>query len=180
MAGCYVALLRGINVAGKNKLPMKTLAAIFEAAGCADVRTYIQSGNVVFRVPRAKASRLPEKVAQAIEEQLGFRSPVVMRTSEELEAVVQGNPFLRAGADPVSLHVMFLADRPSAAAVATLDPNRSPGDELIIEGRDVYLKLPNGVGRTKLTNDYIDRTLKTTSTVRNWRTVLALLELCKA
>jgi len=173
----YVALLRGINLGGKNMLPMKDLAAMFSAAGCADVSTYIQSGNVVFNAAAGVAAKVPAAIARAIVARFGFRVPVVMRSAGELHDVVHANPFLAAGRSPDILHVAFLADRPSAAAISALDASRSPPDELEARGREVYLCLPNGVARSKLTNAYFDKTLATTSTMRNWRTALKLLEL---
>jgi uncharacterized protein (DUF1697 family) len=173
----HVALLRGVNVGGKHSLPMKDLVAIFEGAGCRDVRTYIQSGNVVFRATRSDASRVPERVVRAVADRLGFEAPLLLRTAAELGAVARGNPFLRTGADPGTLHVLFLADRPTPAKVATLDPSRSPPDEFVVLGREIYLRCPGGVARTRLTTGWVDSTLGTTSTMRNWRTVLKLVEL---
>jgi len=173
----HVALLRGINVAGKNKVPMKELAAILAGAGCRDVRTYIQSGNVVYRAPTALARRVPAAVSAALARRLGLTVPVVTRSAAELDAVARENPFLRAGADPATLHVAFLADHPSADRVAALDPKRSPPDTFEVRGREVYLCCPKGYGTTKLTNAWFDGKLQTTSTVRNWRTVLTLLEM---
>ena len=98
----------------------------------------------------------------------------------ELEDAVTSNPFLKAGAAArSSLHVMFLADVPEPSKVAALDPNRSPGDEYVVRGREIYLRLPNGVADTKLTNAYFDSKLARSSTGRNWRTVTKLLELMK-
>ncbi len=173
----YVALLRGINLGGKNKLPMAELVALFDGAGGRDVRTYIQSGNVIFRATEARASRIPSVIAKGIADRLGFRAPVVLRKAAELRAVARGNPFLRAVADPEALHVMFLADWPAPAKVAALDPERSPPDEFHVWRREIYLRCPGGVARTKLTNDYFDTRLATTSTMRNWRTVLKLVEM---
>ena len=173
----HVALLRGINVGGKNLLPMTELAALFEAAGCAGVRTFIQSGNVLLAAPAAVARRLPERIGSLIEERHGLRVPVVLRTAAELRRVAAGHPLSQAGADPRFLHVAFLAAAPDRAAVARLDPARSPPDAFAVVGRDVYLSLPNGAGRTRLTNDYLDRTLGTTSTLRNWNTVRKLAEI---
>ncbi len=180
MAASHVALLRGINVGGRNKLPMKDLAAIFEAQGCTGVKTYIQSGNVVFEASAALAAKLPRQIAGAILKGHGLNVPVVQRTAEELERVGRRNPFLKAGVVLDTLHVAFLADAPSPSAASALDPKRSPPDELAIRGRELYLRLPNGVAATKLTNAYFDRTLGTVSTLRNWRTVLQLIELCRA
>jgi uncharacterized protein (DUF1697 family) len=177
MADSWVALLRAVNVAGKNKLPMKELAAIFSGAGCSEVRTYIQSGNVVFCAKPPLARKLAALAGGAIEERFGFSTPVILRSAAELREATARNPFLRAGSDPSTLHVAFLAGEPAAAAVAALDPNRSPPDAFTVRGREIYLMLPNGVGRSKLTNQYFDSRLGTPSTVRNWRTVLALLEM---
>ncbi len=173
----YVALLRGINVGGKNKLPMADLAAMFDGAGCSDVKTYIQSGNVIFRATEVRASRIHGVITKSIADRFGLRVPVIMRQAAELHAVARGNPFLHAGADPETLHVIFLADRPDAAKVKALDPKRSPPDAFEVRGREIYLRCPNGAARTKLTNDYFDTRLATTSTMRNWRTVLKLVEM---
>lgn len=105
--------------------------------------------------------------------------PVVLRSREELAADVARDPFLKRGIDTAALHVAFLADIPNPTCVTALDATRSPGDSFILCGRDIYLWLPNGVARTKLTNDYFDRTLKTVSTIRNWNTVLKLLEMAQ-
>ncbi len=175
-----VALLRGINVGGKNKLPMADLAAMFREAGCDDVRTYIQSGNVVFRAGPELAGDIPSLVTASIKEQFGYSIPVVTRTASEFEGIVQANPFAEIGAEANKLHVMFLADLPDSARVEALDPDRSPGDEFAVLGREVFLHCPNGVARTKLTNAYFDSSLSTTSTSRNWRTVGKLLEMANA
>jgi uncharacterized protein (DUF1697 family) len=171
----HVALLRGVNVGGKNRLPMKALAAMFADAGCGKVRTYIQSGNVVFAATPALAAEIPASIAAGIAERFGFQAPVVTRTAAQLRQVVAGNPFLAAGAPESALHVLFLADAPNPARVATLDPDRSPPDAFMARGQEIYLHAPNGLARSKLTNDYFDRTLGTISTGRNWRTVTTLL-----
>jgi uncharacterized protein (DUF1697 family) len=173
----HVALLRGINVGGKNALPMKELTRLFTAEGCSDVQTYIQTGNVVFRAKPGLARKIASAMAAAIVDRFELKVPVVTRTLEELQKAVKSNPYLRAGKDPAALHLMFLADEPSKARVAALDPKRSPGDEFSVRGRDIYLWLPNGAGRSKLTNAYFDSKLGTVSTGRNWRTVLKLIEL---
>ena len=173
----HVALLRGINLGGKNRLPMKDLAAMFTDAGCGSITTYIQSGNVVFEAPPVLARRIPARIEKAIADRFGYRVPVVTRTGAELHKVVRGNPFLRAGAEAGTLHVAFLARPPAAAKVKALDPGRSPPDSFAARGREIYLHCPNGLGRTKLTNAYFDSKLGTISTVRNWKTVEALLEL---
>ena len=173
----YVALLRGINVGGKHVLPMQQLAEIFEKAKCVTVRTYIQSGNVIFSAPPGVVKSLPELIAARIEQRFGFSVPVVLRNAEQISATLSNNPFLRAGAVEKALHVYFLADLPNAQAVRELDPNRSVPDEYRVSGREIYLHLPNGMGRTKLTNGYFDSRLSTVCTARNWATVVKLNEL---
>ncbi len=175
--GVYVALLRGINVGGKNRLPMSGLREIFSAVGCRGVETFIQSGNVVFEAAEHVARAVPGAVSESISKRYGLQIPLVMRSAKELKHAAKVNPFLRAGVDIGNLHVAFLAERPTAARLALLDPMRSPPDEAIVIGHEVYLRLPNGGGRTKFTNAYLDSKLATTSTVRNWRTVLTLVEM---
>jgi uncharacterized protein (DUF1697 family) len=177
MSATYLALLRGINVGGKNKLLMHDLSQMFSDLGCEDVRTFIQSGNVIFRASPALSVRIPGLIAAQIAKTFGYRTPVVLRTAEQLGDVIRNNPLLEPGAAEETLHVLFLADLPSPDLVGKLDPHRSTPDAFIVRGREVYLHLPNGVARSKLTNDYFDSKLATTSTGRNWRTVTKLFEL---
>jgi uncharacterized protein (DUF1697 family) len=173
----HVALLRGVNLGGKNRMPMVDLAQLFVENGCADVRTYIQSGNVLFRVSEAKAEKLPGLIAKRITEVFGYRVPVVLRTAGQLADIIDNNPFLKAGAPEEMLHVFFLSSRPESCNIACLDPLRSPPDAFFVREREIYVQLPNGVAETRLTNAYFDSRLATICTGRNWRTVLKLREL---
>jgi uncharacterized protein (DUF1697 family) len=173
----YVALLRGINVGGRNRLPMSGLRDIFSGVGCRRVETLIQSGNVVFEATQRVAALVPEAVSEGISKRFGFWIPVVTRSAAELQQAAETNPFLRTGVDVATLHVAFLAERPTVKRLVSLDPSRSPPDEFVAAGREVYLRLPNGGARSKFTNAYLDSKLETTSTVRNWRTVLKLVEM---
>jgi uncharacterized protein (DUF1697 family) len=175
-AGIHVALLRGINVGGANKLAMSDLKAVFESAGCSRIQTIIQSGNVIFAAPAALVGDLASLVAAEIKRRFGVATPVILRSAAEMRAILAGNPFLRAGVDPALLHVMCLAARPGKEQIAALDPNRSPPDEFAVRDKDIYLHLPNGVARSKLTNAYFDRALRTIGTARNWRTMTKLCE----
>jgi uncharacterized protein (DUF1697 family) len=170
----HVALLRAINVGGNNMLPMSELAKFCTSAGCADVQTYIQSGNVLFRADAACAKRMPAAVEDMIEKRFGFRPPIVVRTAKEMREVVRANPFARNGSDTSATYVAFLSAAPTAQRIATLDPNRSPGDTYEVHGREIYMNLLAGAGKTKLTTAYFDSKLATVSTFRNWRTVLTL------
>jgi uncharacterized protein (DUF1697 family) len=169
-ASAWVALLRGVNVGGRHLLPMETLARFFEQAGCSEVRTVIQSGNVLFRATATVARAAPALVEARIEKECGFRAPIVLRSAAEVAAVLAGNPFLAEGEEEL-LQVVFLAKKPAPAAVAKLDPGHSLGDRFVVRGREVYLLLPRGVSGTRFTVDYLDRTLGTTGTWRNWRSV---------
>lgn len=175
--GTQIALLRGINVGGRNKLPMKELAAMFADAGCADVRTYIQSGNVLFREDLAIGQDVASLISESILNRFGYQVSVLTRTAAELQGVVEGNPFLGAGAEADKLHVIFLAEAPDDVQVQSLDPDHSPGDQFVVLGREIYLHCPNGFASTKLTNTYFETRLSTTCTTRNWRTVLKLLDM---
>jgi len=173
----HVALLRAINVGGRNGLPMSDLVGLCEAAGCRDVVTYIQSGNVAFRATEAVANKLPAALERAILKKAGIAVPVIVRDAAALAAVAKANPFLKAGADPGELHVGFLATAPDGARIAAVDPKRSPPDELVVRGGEVYFRFPKGAGQTKYTTTYLDSKLGTTITLRNWRTVGKLIEL---
>lgn len=176
-SGKYVALLRGINVGGKNKVPMRELVEMFEEAGCVGIATYIQSGNVAFTADPSCAAAIPVVISETIRKRLGLTVPVTVRSAEEMGRITARNPFLKAGAETESLAVAFLADTPSRSRAAGLDANRSPGDEFVVVGREVYLRLGNGFADTKLTTAWFDAQLQTMSTMRNWRTVTKLAEM---
>lgn len=176
-AGVYIALLRGINVGGKNILPMKDLAGMFEKAGCEKVETYIQSGNVVFRANPALAGRIPLTVQKSIAKFFKLEIPVIVRSAGEMGRIARRNPFLKRGGGLEWLHVAFLSKTPTPAALASLDPRRSVPDEFHPAGSEIFLYCPKGLGRTKLTNAFFDSKLGCVSTMRNWKTVLKLLEM---
>jgi uncharacterized protein (DUF1697 family) len=173
----YVALLRGINLLNSRRIKMPALEAIFTASGAKNVRSYIQSGNIVFTAPASALKKIAVNVDREMNASHGFGCHLTTRTQPELEAIIAANPFADRLCDGKTLHVVFLADMPTPEQVATLDPNRSPGDEFRVIGREVFLYLPNGMARTKLSNQWLDSRLKTTSTVRNWNTVRKLAEM---
>lgn len=173
-----VALLRGINVGGKNLLPMKALTDIFVSIGCTDVKTYIQSGNILFQ--SAQIDTVASAAQRQIEVQFGLKIPVVLRTAEEIGIAIAVNPFLKRAVGEALLHVMFLQHQPTPQQIASLDSNRSAPDEFIVIGKQLYLYLPNGAGKTRLTNAYFDAKLKTIGTQRNWRTLRTLAGLLQA
>jgi uncharacterized protein (DUF1697 family) len=169
----YVGLLRGVNVGGKNKVPMAELRTLVESLGHAEVSTFIQSGNVIFSTQK---SITPATLETAIATQFGIDVDVVLRTVPELAKVVKANPF--AGADPSKLHVGFMTRAPAAAVVTALDGDAFAPEHFAIRRTELYLHLPNGMGRAKLPG-YLDRRLKIPTTVRNWNTLTKLLELAR-
>lgn len=174
----HVAFLRAINVSGKNMLPMPALVAMFEAEGATNVRTYIQSGNVVFTPPPQGVAGLADRIAARIRADHGYEVPVVLRSRAELADAMRRNPYPdQAAADPTKVHVVFLAAAPAADRVGRLDPDRSPPDVFRLDGRELYVHYRDGAGRTKLTIDWIERGLGVKGTARNWRTVGKMLEL---
>lgn len=173
-----VALLRGINVGGKNKLPMKDLVAMFEGAGCANVSHYIQSGNVVFDAPAPLAKKIAGVIEADILKRAKLTVPVVVREAAHIQKIASANPYAKEGKNEDFWHVLFLKDVPSNDLAAALDPNRSPGDRFVVRGGEIYLHCAS-VAKTKLTNAFFDSKLKTVSTGRNWRTVLKLAEMCE-
>lgn len=170
----YVGLLRGVNVGGKNKLPMADLRALFESLGYADVQTFIQSGNVVFSSATAVQ---PGTLATAIHEEFGLDVPIVLRTGAAMGTVLRNNPF--HDRDPAALHVGFMATAATPSVIGALDAGAFAPEQFTISGKEIYLYLPNGMARTKLPA-YLDRRLKIPTTVRNWNTVAKLVELTAA
>jgi uncharacterized protein (DUF1697 family) len=150
------------------------LRAPCESLGHADVSTYIQSGNLIFTAQRAVT---PAALEKALESELGFTIPVVMRTAAELAQVVKHDPFPKA--ERSTLHVGFMASKPTAAAVKAIDAARFAPEEVAVRGCEIYYHLPNGMGRAQLPAA-VDRALKIPTTVRNWNTVTKLLALLDA
>jgi uncharacterized protein (DUF1697 family) len=167
----YVGLLRGVNVGGRNKVSMAELRALFESLGYGEVRTFIQSGNVIFA---ADGPVTAKAIESAIAARFNIAVAVVLRTPGELERIVRDNPFTRA--DPSNLHVGFMTQRPSADVVAALDHERFRPELFAVKGAELYFWLPDGMARTKLPS-YLDRQLRTPTTIRNWRTLNKLVEL---
>src|SRR4051812_49330462 len=170
----YIGLLRGVNLAGRNRVSMSALREVVESLGHTDVATYIQSGNVVFTSQKVVTTTSLER---AIETEFGLDITVVLRTRAQLDKTMKANPF--PDADLKTVHVGFMASKPAAAAIRGLDADQFAPEEFAIKGSDLYLRLPNGMGRTKLPA-YLDRKLKVPTTVRNWNTVCKLLELAGA
>jgi uncharacterized protein (DUF1697 family) len=173
----FVALLRGINVGGRSLVSMADLRTLLTSLGFEDVVTYIQSGNVVFRSPITDEDEVTAKLEQEIAGAFDVSPAVLVRTPDELETIAAANPYLARGAELSKLHVVYLDRVPATSAAGELDPERSPPDEFTLRGREIFLRLPNGAGRSKLTLDYFERVLGVRGTQRNWNTLLKLIEL---
>jgi uncharacterized protein (DUF1697 family) len=173
-----VALVRGINLGSRKRVAMADLREVFLALGGEDVRTYVQSGNVVFR-SRAAEARLADAAETEIGAALGIEARVLVRSARQLGTIVGRNPFVAARRDGSRLHVTFLAERPERGRARALSGRDFGRDELHLAGREVYLHCPDGYGRSKLSNAFIERELGVPATTRNWKTVTTLAELAK-
>ncbi len=174
----YVALLRAVNVGGTGKLPMAELRELVESLGYTNVQTYIASGNVVFD-GRGSAESIAKKIADALRTKRCLDTDVLLRTADELAPLVDDHAFKDRGASGSRLHVVFLSGAPTKAAIAKLDPTRSPGDELEVRGREIHWHTPEGAGQSKFSIAYFERTLGVAGTTRNHNTVTTLLELLR-
>ena len=167
------ALLRGINIGPNKRISMADLQSIVESLGHTDVETYLQSGNVVF-TPKGKGDHAT-RLSKAIEEETGHEVAVLLRTGEELAKVVDANPY--PVSDPTKVVVAFVGEEVELGQLELGDLGPYLPDELTLRGREIYVSVPNGQGRSKLMEALYRRRLPTTITIRNWRTVEALAEL---
>jgi uncharacterized protein (DUF1697 family) len=175
----WIALLRGINVVGRRKLLMKDLAAIFERGGFESVRTYIQSGNVVFESARGSARTLSGEIGELILKKSGFKPHVIVLSVSELERAVRGNPFPQADADHKSLHLFFLSGRPARPDLDRLAQLKVGREAFELNGAVFYLYTPRGFPQCAL-HDKVERFLGVDATARNWRTANQLLAMSRA
>jgi uncharacterized protein (DUF1697 family) len=172
----WLALLRGINVLGRNKVPMKALASVLEADGLNGVRTYIQSGNVLFRSSSRNTRALGVRIGRLIERNFGCAPTVVVIGRAELAAAIRGNPFPDAALHPKCLHVYFLASPPKSPDLASLERLDAGREACRLNGRVFYLWTPDGFADSVL-RSRVERCLGVPATARNWRTVNELLKL---
>lgn len=175
----YVAMLRGINIGPHKRIKMDDLRKSFEALGFEQVKTYIQSGNVVFKAGKASTAALGKKVEDRIVSDFGFSASVIVRTSAELADVITANPFRKQrGIDLEKLHVTFLSEAPAAPALMKLADFTVAPDQSRCVGREIFLHLPNGFSASSLWKVPWEKALAVVTTTRNWRTVNALHQMC--
>lgn len=174
----YIVLLRGINVGGQKSIKMIDLKNIFESIGFKNVKTYLQSGNVIFDFDSTDTMELANQIEKKISEVFGFFVKVIIRTDEELRDIANNNPFLKEpNVELDKLYVTFMLDIPETSAVLSLDVKKEENEKFIIISTEVYVYCPNGYGRTKLNNNMFEKKLKTVATTRNWKTINNLLKL---
>jgi uncharacterized protein (DUF1697 family) len=173
----YVALLRGVNVSGRQRVSMEALRAAVTGAGFEDVATYIQSGNVVCSSPRRSAAAVGAALEAAIEDGLGVAVRVIVRSAGDLDRILAENPFVARRLDPATLHVTLLAADPAQGA-GRLEV-AAGADEFEARGREIYLHCPGGYGRSALTNTFFERRLGVAATTRNWKTMTRLHEMAR-
>jgi uncharacterized protein (DUF1697 family) len=175
----YIALFRGINVGGRHSLPMKELVTILEDLGCQSVKTYIQSGNAVFRSGEKNITQLSKKISAEIMKSRGFEPHVLLLTLEEMEKAIANNPFPEAGQEPRTLHVGFLTSTPKTPKLETMETIKTNGEQFKLVGDIFYLHAPEGIGRSKLAASS-ERLLGVPLTDRNWTTVCKIVEMAKS
>ena len=179
----YVSMLRAVNVGGSSRIKMDAVQRVYESLGFADVRTLLQSGNVLFRSNLTDRPRLVKRIMQELERELGLKIDVILRTLAEVASIVERGPLLSPRADPSKLLVMFLSAVPSATAQAALlkwHKSKEMPEMLELRGPEIYLYYPDGVGRSKLTSAVIENKLDTAGTARNWNTLVKLVETGRA
>jgi len=173
-----IALLRGINVGGKNSLPMKELVAMLEDIGACKIKTYLQSGNAIFQSKENDLSRLARKLSAEIKQHRGFEPYILILGLTAIEGAIAKNPFPGAEADPASLHLGFLASSPKKPDMEKLNSLKKQSEQFRLIGSVFYLYAPDGVGRSKLAASS-EKLLGVPMTDRNWRTVCKILELAR-
>ena len=172
----YIALFRGINVGGHNKLPMKQLRSLLKDLGFQNIATYIQSGNVVFQSAGVNPAKIAVAISAEVEEKFGFNSRILILTLKELEDAAASNPFPEAETDASRLYLYFLASKPGNPNLGKMENIKKVGERFVHIDRVFYLHAPQGVGRSKLAAN-VEKLLCVPATSRNWRTVGKIIAL---
>src|SRR5438132_9312681 len=174
----YVAILRGVNVSGHNTIKMEVLRGLCEGLGFRNVGTYIQSGNIVFQTAPENSATLSKRIGKTIFQSFGFDTPVLVRTSKEIRNVIASNSFLKEkGIDSSKLHVTFLSETAQKGSEKKLETLATNPDRFYPASHEIYLYCPGGYGRTRLSNNAIEKALSIEATTRNWKTTNTLFEM---
>ena len=176
----YISMLRGINVSGHNLIKMDALRKLYENLGFQNVITYLQSGNVVFTGDEIDANELGQRISQQIEKYFGHEVPVIVLTQSKLKQIINNIPFLKdQNKDIAYLHVTFLSSQPDQYDPKIVEAKKQNEEGISFSDNAVYLYCPNGYGRTKLTNNFLEAKLKVGATTRNWKTTTELLKIAQ-
>lgn len=175
-----ISMLRAVNLARHQRVAMEPLKELYTSIRLRDPQTYVQSGNVIFKTDERDLARLAKRIEDAIERRFGFRSDVILRTAAEMSAVVAKNPFAkRKGIEPNKLLVSFLVSDPGEEARKQVREIKNAPEEMWIDGRELFIYYPAGMGRSKLPMARIQKALNTPATARNWNSVTKMLEIAR-
>jgi uncharacterized protein (DUF1697 family) len=175
-----ISMLRGVNVGPHNRIKMDKLRAVYESLQFENPRTYVQSGNVVFRSKQRSTPQLAKKIQAAIQKQCSCNPVVILRTTQEMRAAIAASPFAKGRQlEPGKILVTFLDAEPPAGAHATIQGLKQYPEELHLKGRELYIYFPNGAGKTKLPWSAVEKLLKVNGTARNWNSVTNLLKMAE-
>ena len=175
-----ISMLRGVNLGPHNRIKMDALRALYESLKFEDPRSYVQSGNVIFRTREKNGPQLAKKIQSAIAKKFGCEPEVILRTAGEVRKVVAANPFPEhTNAEPGKVLVTFLAEAPSRDAEANLEKFKDYPEKLHLSGRELYIYFPNGAGKSKVPWSAVEKFLKVAGTARNWNSVQAMLAIAE-
>jgi len=174
----YIAMLRGVNVTGHNTIKMEVLRGLCQGLGFRNVETYVQSGNIVFQALLENPEAISKRIGETVLRSFGFDTPVLVRTSKEIGNVIASNPFLKEkGIDSSKLHVTFLSETAQKGSEKKLETLATNPDRFYPASHEIYLYCPGGYGRTRLSNNAIEKALSVEATTRNWKTTNTLFEM---
>ncbi len=178
MKNKHLALLRGINVSGKNLIKMKDFQVLLQENGFINVTTYIQSGNIIFESQLSDIKEIENKISQLIKKEYGFDVPIIVLTLTDLENLIEYNPFAaEANEEPTKVLISFFRDLPSPKLIDELKSREYETEKFKFEKKYAYLHCMNGYGKAKINNNFLENKLKVIATTRNWKTILKLFEI---
>lgn len=176
----YISLLRGINVGGNKKIKMADLKTLYESLGFLHVQTLLQSGNVIFKSDVEDTSQLTRQIEEAVEKTFGFQSRIIIRTPDQMRAIIKDHPFSAEQLErPSKLQVMFLSGAPTSEAFELLRTDSKGPEMLYGIGQELFIDFTDGMADSKLTSAFMDKRLKVIGTGRNWNTTVKLLTIAE-
>ena len=176
-----IAVLRGINVGGKKRILMADLKLLLESLGFINIKTYIQSGNIVFDTPnKLTDNEISDTIEKSIFGKYEFIVPVIIRSVSDLQQAIKNNPFYKdINIESKQLHLTFLKEKPTKENLLKVEMYSDDNDEFIVKGKEIYIFCKGKYHKSKFTNNFFENKLKVSATTRNWNTILKLLELSK-